>query len=224
MKNNSTPPTLERTSKLVEKPQKKLSPREQYLLERDRIKFEIGDLQQIRLKIGLSQRRLCQLLLVDPSAWTRWNKLGAPPHVYQALRWLLELKKINPDAVAPINIESRVDFIQSTTQSKIKELENSIALLERTVNLSPTIQPATNDSTIERALREQHAHFAQELSVLKAQIALLAVARTTRSQKKRVKKHPKKRKKRDPLKLRKIKKESKRRKRAAQARKIKRKK
>src|ERR1043165_4919208 len=100
--------------------------RTKYLEEKERIKSEIGDLEQIRITLGLSQRKICQLLLVDPSAWTRWNKTGAPPHIFQALKWLIELKKFNPEATTPSNISNRVDFIQSTTQAKIRALEEHV--------------------------------------------------------------------------------------------------
>lgn len=128
---------------LVENSLENHTPRHDYLLEREKIKNEIGDLENIRLRLGLSQRRICMLLLVDPSAWTRWNKTEAPPHIYQALRWLLELRKINPDVTAPNNIESRVELLQSATQSKIRDLENSVEILEKTLALSSTVQPAT---------------------------------------------------------------------------------
>jgi transcriptional regulator with XRE-family HTH domain len=105
--------------------------REKYFLERELIRREIGGLDQIREQLGLSQRRLCQLLLVDPSAWTRWVKSEAPPHIYQALRWLTMLKKVSPDMAAPRDLASRVDLIQTSTQTKFRQLEDNVALLER---------------------------------------------------------------------------------------------
>lgn len=38
---------------------------------------------------------MCQLLLVDPSAWTRWtrNEEKTPPHIYRALEWFLALNE-----------------------------------------------------------------------------------------------------------------------------------
>lgn len=131
------------TENLVDILVPKTTLRHDYLLEREKIKSEIGDLERIRLNLGLSQRRICMLLLVDPSAWTRWIKTEAPPHVYQALRWLLELRKVNPEITAPNNIESRVDLMHSATQSKIKHLENSVEMLERSMALAKTIQPIT---------------------------------------------------------------------------------
>ncbi len=62
------------------------------------IKRQVGDLDQIREKLGLSQRKICQLLMVDPSAWTRWVKNGesAPPHIYRALQWYMILQEKIP--------------------------------------------------------------------------------------------------------------------------------
>lgn len=53
------------------------------------IRRQMGDLESIRLGLGLSQRKMAQLLMVDPSSWTRWTKQGdeAPPHIWRALQW-----------------------------------------------------------------------------------------------------------------------------------------
>jgi hypothetical protein len=61
------------------------------------IRKQVGGLENIRENLGLSQRKMAQLLLVDPSAWTRWVKAGeqAPPHIYRALQWyMILLEKI----------------------------------------------------------------------------------------------------------------------------------
>lgn len=67
-----------------------------YEAEVDVIRRQIGDLEDIRSKLGLSRRKMCQLLMVDPSAWTRWMKEGAPPYVYRALEWYMLLSKEAP--------------------------------------------------------------------------------------------------------------------------------
>ncbi len=116
---------LERSKQADEGANSKTTQGQQYKLEKERIKYEIGDLEQIRLSLGYSQRRMCQLLLVDPSAWTRWTKSlsGAPPHIYQALKWLVELKKVNPEAAVPTNLAKRLDFVQASTESRFKSLD-----------------------------------------------------------------------------------------------------
>ncbi|MBX9766440.1 MAG: hypothetical protein K2X47_04135 [Bdellovibrionales bacterium] len=66
--------------------------------EKEVIRKDIGDLEQIRTRLGLSRRKICQILMVDPSAWTRWTRSqdGAPPHVYRMLEWYLLLKEKHP--------------------------------------------------------------------------------------------------------------------------------
>lgn len=75
--------------------QKRGSLRLKYDIEVEQVIQRWGDLDQIRHQLGLSQRKICQLLLVDPSAWTRWQKAEqqAPPHIYRALDWFMELRQ-----------------------------------------------------------------------------------------------------------------------------------
>lgn len=63
------------------------------------IKSQIGDLESIRRQLGLSQRKICQLLMVDPSAWTRWTRKtlpSAPPHIWRALQWYFIIQQKIP--------------------------------------------------------------------------------------------------------------------------------
>jgi hypothetical protein len=62
------------------------------------IRQQVGELEDIREKMGLSQRKICQLLMVDPSAWNRWTQEDgtAPPHIWRALQWYFALKKELP--------------------------------------------------------------------------------------------------------------------------------
>lgn len=107
--------------------------RNQYLAEIEKIQQEFGSLEDMRLSLGLSQRKTCQLLLVDPSAWTRWNKSGAPPHIYQSLKWILMLKRTHPDAIVPSEVSQKMDLMHSKTQSKIESLEKTVQFLERSL-------------------------------------------------------------------------------------------
>jgi hypothetical protein len=72
----------------------KTSQRMKYEAEIAVLKREMGGLEDLRIKLGLSRRKICQILMVDPSAWTRWTAPDgdAPPHIYQALRWYLDSK------------------------------------------------------------------------------------------------------------------------------------
>lgn len=73
--------------------------RQRYEAEAKVMERRLGSLEDIREKLGLSQRKIAQLLLVDPSAWTRWTSddgPGAPPHVWRALTWYLALQEKFP--------------------------------------------------------------------------------------------------------------------------------
>jgi hypothetical protein len=79
----------------------KTSQRLKYEAETKVLRRKMGNLEQIRIGLALSQRKICQLLLVDPSAWTRWIKLehdgfSAPPHIYRALSWYLAMSDKYP--------------------------------------------------------------------------------------------------------------------------------
>lgn len=56
------------------------------------IREKHGGLEAMRAKLGFTQKQMSELLLVDPSAWTRWVRDGetAPAHIYQALAWYFE--------------------------------------------------------------------------------------------------------------------------------------
>ena len=70
-----------------------------YETEVEIIRKKIGSIDDIREGLGLSRRKMCQLLLVDPSAWTRWGRNSAqiPPHIYRSLQWYLALIEKQPE-------------------------------------------------------------------------------------------------------------------------------
>lgn len=63
------------------------SQRLRYMAEVEVLKRDLGSLEQVRGAMNLSRRKMCQLLLVDPSAWTRWSKdeSKVPPHIWKML-------------------------------------------------------------------------------------------------------------------------------------------
>lgn len=69
----------------------KSSLRMQYESQVEVIKKQIGEIEVVRNRLGLSQRKMAQLLLVDPSAWSRWmkNESQIPPLVWRSLQWFL---------------------------------------------------------------------------------------------------------------------------------------
>lgn len=119
-------------------PRAKTSLRLRYEAESEVIRKKIGDLEAIRGQLGLSQRKIAQLLLVDPSAWTRWTKQGekAPPHVYRMLQWYLALQDKYPalDVNFWLNtVSQRPEITNNETKALLKEiavLKARIAVLE----------------------------------------------------------------------------------------------
>jgi len=99
----------------------KSSLRIKYEAETDIIKRTHGNLEAIRRQLGLSKRKMSQLLLVDPSAWTRWTNEGgeAPPHIYRALQWFLILQDKHPE------LQSRL-WLQSVATPQVSEKELAI--------------------------------------------------------------------------------------------------
>ncbi len=109
------------------------------------VRNQLGDLDEIRKLLGLSQRKISQMLLVDPSAWTRWTRPGsdAPPHIYRALEWLLLLEEKHP-GLREIRWASQSDEMREKewldgvrasmnefTQEMASELKDRMAQLEQ---------------------------------------------------------------------------------------------
>lgn len=91
------------------------------------IKKQIGDLEQVREALGLTQRKMAQLLMVDPSAWTRWTKSGdrVPPHIFRALQWYMILQEkipgLTPSYFIGKDLNGKADMIHQKTLSKLNE-------------------------------------------------------------------------------------------------------
>ena len=76
----------------------KTSLRIRYEAESQMILKKFGGLSGIQVKLTLSQRKICQLLMVDPSSWSRWitDEAKTPPHILRALEWYLALNDKYP--------------------------------------------------------------------------------------------------------------------------------
>ena len=134
--------------------------RQRYEAEARVIERRIGGLEKAREMLGLSQRKMAQLLLVDPSAWTRWTQgaQGAPPHVWRALAWYLALQEKYPaldaafwlqgvarstgpavDEEMSRNLAANADEIRAAKlhtralEIKIQELSREIARLQQII-------------------------------------------------------------------------------------------
>lgn len=111
------------------------------------ISRQIGGLEGARQSLGLSRRKISQLLLVDPSAWTRWtkgDKEQAPPHVFRALQWYLALFEkipgLTPEYFLGRHYDPKrggADLVQSQKlENEVLLLRTKIRRLEKVIYLS----------------------------------------------------------------------------------------
>lgn len=109
----------------------KSSQRINYEAQIEVIKNQIGSLEGVRERLGLSARKMTQILMVDPSAWTRWTKSGgqAPPHVWRALQLYMIVQEKIPGLSAPYFIGKDAGVSAELSKKKIEELEAQIAEL-----------------------------------------------------------------------------------------------
>lgn len=69
-----------------------------YQAESQVIRNKIGTIEDVRKGLGVSQRKMAQLLMVDPSSWNRWSKTGkTPSYIYRSLQWYLALIEKQPE-------------------------------------------------------------------------------------------------------------------------------
>jgi transcriptional regulator with XRE-family HTH domain len=121
--------------------------RMQYEAQVEVIRRQTGDLEKIREKLGLSQRKIAQLLMVDPSAWTRWTKKGepTPPHIYRALQWYLILNEKIPGLTPQYFIGKDPEVLHQTALQHIqvesqKRLEFEDAVSIQALRLESQVQ------------------------------------------------------------------------------------
>ncbi len=149
----------------------KTSLRMKYEAESTVIKKNIGSIEDVRIKLGLSQRKMCQLLMVDPSAWSRWQKEDSkvPPHIYRALQWYLALIDKSPEW-HPLNTYLGA-FRPPTKKSdvKIEELEGDIDNIQR--QLKTTLQH--NQLFLDEIRKEAQIHWGWKFLMLLNVFAIL---------------------------------------------------
>lgn len=140
------------------------------------VKNQLGDLEEIRLNLGLSQRKMAQLLMIDPSSWTRWVKKGdeAPPHIWRALQWYsiiqdkipgLTAHYFNGNSPKTLHEESlrKIDEERFARQSELAGIKK---LLENEVQLKNSLE---ND--IKKLKKDLNFH--RNVSILILSISLL---------------------------------------------------
>jgi transcriptional regulator with XRE-family HTH domain len=114
-------------------PQQKTPQRLQYEAQVDVIKHQIGELEFIRAQLGLSQRKISQLLLVDPSSWNRWinepDKI--PPVIWRALQWYLALNNKIPGLNTQYFLSQNNHSILNKTIKDLQEKQSEVELIEQ---------------------------------------------------------------------------------------------
>ena len=112
-----------------EKPRSKTSLRMVYEAQVSVIQKQIGDLEKVRTDLGLSQRKMCQLLMVDPSAWTRWTRgqQNPPPHIWRALQWYLSLQEKIPGLTAQYFIGKDPQILHEKSMREIGDVKNDFS-------------------------------------------------------------------------------------------------
>lgn len=129
-----------------------------YSAEVEIIRKKWGHLEDIRQRLGLSQRKISQLLMVDPSAWTRWTKYDheAPPHIYRALSWFLLLQEKDAN-------QTPYSYLQSIARPTLPKAE--VRMIGEELHTSLT----------ERLLKENHLKTSTYFASIKWLLLLNAV-------------------------------------------------
>ncbi len=132
----------------------KTSLRLRYESEARVILRQIGGLEGVRKCLGLSQRKMAQLLLVDPSAWSRWvrDESKTPPHVIRALQWYLQLEQKDPswaqwrELIHKREADPSLDRWRKSIEAKINQIP------PKTVQIDTSI----SDTRIKERLDDLH--------------------------------------------------------------------
>jgi hypothetical protein len=157
----------------------KSSLRMKYEAEVNVIKKTHGELEDIRRQLGLPKRKMAQLLMVDPSAWTRWTSSNneAPPHIYRALQWYLILQDKHPELKSSLWLNSVASPILS--QKEVENIKKSIRMdLQKEIRgLSPNATANSNPrSTFPTISSDDKSRLPQQISLrhkaLKLSLAL----------------------------------------------------
>ncbi|QLY27195.1 hypothetical protein [Bdellovibrio sp. KM01] len=141
-------------------PRSKTSLRMHYEAQVSVLRRQMGDLESIRLGLGLSQRKMSQLLMVDPSSWTRWTKQGdeAPPHVWRALQWYSILNEKIPGLTPQYFMNQSPQVLH---QKALQELVSEKA--ERQAEMSVLSRKLDGFSVEKQALNAEVAKLKKDL-------------------------------------------------------------
>ena len=98
-----------------------------------KLKTELGNLDDIRGHLGLNKKEMAELLLVDPSAWSRWskNESKVPLHVWRSLDWYLRLKDTEVSTSEEPMQSAQIEELRAEVMEKLAEMRDSIIIMER---------------------------------------------------------------------------------------------
>lgn len=169
---------LEKTSAFssdLESPRAKSPHRMHYEAQVEVIRKQLGDLEKIRENLGLSQRKISQLLMVDPSAWTRWTKKGesAPPHIYRALQWYMILQEKLPGLTPQYFVGKDPEVLHQAALQRIqieaqKREEFEEAFSFQTLSMERQLQELLKTN---RELSKSKSELERQVSTLKKDIS-----------------------------------------------------
>lgn len=130
------------------------------------IKRQIGGLEELRSKLGLSQRKMAQLLLVDPSAWTRWlaNEKQIPPHIWRSLQWYFSLQEKIPGLTPQYFLGGDSKQLQTQIEHKVlSHVENQLMQQQ----LTQQAQMNLSKKSIDLMQTQLQTQFSSEIQTLK---------------------------------------------------------
>ena len=106
----------------------KTSLRMHYHAQVNVIQKQYGSLENIRFRLGLSARKMCQLLLVDPSSWSRWVNKGdeCPPHIWRALQWYLIVNEKYPSVDERYFLGKDVKFLGVEIKDEMNRYQSNV--------------------------------------------------------------------------------------------------
>lgn len=154
----------------------KTSLRIHYEAQAEVIKRQIGNLEEIRLKIGLSQRKICQLLLVDPSAWSRWTKSeSAPPHIFRALQWYLIIQEKIPGLTPQYFVGKDPQVLHQEALRKIsEEAQKRSEVMENFLSQSIKLEEEVEElKSLNETLQAKQVQILKRVEYLKRIIAVI---------------------------------------------------
>ncbi len=142
----------------IESLKSKTSLRMTYEAQARVIQNQIGDLESVRRKLGLSARKMCQLLLVDPSAWTRWKKgENPPPHLWRSLQWYMTIQEKIPGLTPQYFIGKDPQIIEQNFLLKFRQVQDlvqnqNLSLTQKNAELEGKVKILENEIRMNRII------------------------------------------------------------------------